>query len=361
MNITKRRTLSVAFIWSLLVLAGGPAMAEGEDEARAGRDLYDQGDYAGAMREWRFGAEKGNTYSMYRVGSLHELGKGVKQDYTKAYRWFRKAADGDFAFAMVRLGTAYREAIGVNQDYEEAMRWFRKAADKKLKGANLSIGYLYRNGQGVEQSYVEAMRHFRIDADAGLTSAMYLVGTFYDQGLGVKQSFVEARHWFKAAAAKGHALATDQLGVLCFNGLGGPRDLDAALRDFKFANQSGPGAYTTMRIWLCLRALDRDAKATAYVAAYLSKQKVEEWPRSILGFMAGDVTEKELFSKADAEKSEDHTARMCEAYYYAGFAKLFADDRESAISYFEKCIATGQSDYIEYKSAIAELQRLRQK
>ena len=95
------------------------------------------------------------------------------------------------------------------------------------------------------------------------------------------------------------------------------------------------------------------------MSAYRSKHEPKGWRGLILGFMAGDVSEATLLKDAGAVEGKEQAERLCEAYFYIGSAKLFAKEREAAISYFNKCIDTGVSGFTEYISAKAELQRLR--
>ena len=288
---TRRPVRSLVLAWAMVLVASRSAAAGGEEELKAGLDLYNKRDHAGALLKWRDAADKGNAIAMRKIGVLYYKGEGVKQDYIKAMRWYRKATDKGDADAMFNIGILYANGRGVKQDYIEAMRWYRRAADTDKGDADnmFNIGRLYYNGQGVQ------------------------------------------------------------------------RDLKAALHYFQLGQTSRPDDYTAMRIWLCLTSLGRDKAATERVNAYRSKHKPKGWPGSILGFMSGDVHEAKLLEDARSRKGRRQSERLCEAYFYIGSAKLFAKEREAAISFFSKCIDTGVSTFDEYTSAKAELQRLRDK
>ena len=167
--------------------------------------------------------------------------------------------------------------------------------------------------------------------------------------------------WYRKAADKGEAKAMFNIGLLYYNGQGLQRDLGAALRYFQLRQRSSPYDYAAAYIWLCLTSLGRDKAATTRVNAYRSEHEPKGWPGSILGFMGGDVHEAKLLEDARSAKGEQQSERLCEACFYIGSARLIAGDQEAAISYFSKCIDTGLSEFIEYQSAKAALQRLRDK
>ena len=88
-------------------------------------------------------AGEGNTRNIakYSYGRV-----GVVQDYPQAMPWFRKGADGGDAFAIYNIGTLYDNGRGVDQDYQQAMAWYRKAADTGIAAAMNKIGDLYQAG-----------------------------------------------------------------------------------------------------------------------------------------------------------------------------------------------------------------------
>ncbi len=358
---TRRPVLSLMLAWVMVLVASRSAAGGGEEELKAGLDLYNKGDHAGALLKWRDAADNGNAIAMRKIGVLYYKGEGVKQDYIEAMRWYRKATDKGDADAMFNIGILYANGRGVKQDYIEAMRCYRRAADKGNARAMSNIGFLYTKGRGVKQDYQEAMRWYRKAADTGNARAMSNIGILYANGRGVKQDYIEAMRWYRRAAAtdKGDADNMFNIGRLYYNGQGVQRDLKAALHYFQLGQTSRPDDYTAMRIWLCLTSLGRDKAATERVNAYRSKHKPKGWPGSILGFMSGDVHEAKLLEDARSRKGRRQSERLCEACFYIGSAKLFAEEREAAISFFRKCIDTGVSTFDEYRSAKAELKRLR--
>jgi TPR repeat protein len=146
------RTLTpIVFILCLLVW---PALVQADFQA--GKDAYDQGDYATAFKEMRPLAEQGDAAAQFNLGILYDNGYGVPQDDQEAVRWWRLAAGQGNAAAQFNLGVMYEQGQGVPQDVAEAVRWYRLAAVQGHATAQFNLGILYGKGQGVLQDYIQA-------------------------------------------------------------------------------------------------------------------------------------------------------------------------------------------------------------
>src|SRR5262249_820310 len=119
-----------------VVLLGNPAVAEpgsltaGEFlvEMARGKEAYEHGDYAEALRWYGVPADRGVARAQSIMGLAFENGRGVTSDFPEAASWYRKASDQGLAEAQAGLARLYELGRGVPQDYVEAMRWFRRAA-----------------------------------------------------------------------------------------------------------------------------------------------------------------------------------------------------------------------------------------
>lgn len=58
----------------------------------AGQNAYAAGRHADALRIWKVPADRGVAEAQYRLGFLHETGKGTRQDVIEAYRWYKLSA-----------------------------------------------------------------------------------------------------------------------------------------------------------------------------------------------------------------------------------------------------------------------------
>jgi len=147
-----------------LMIALAPAWADYDDAIKD----YNNGDYAGALRELRPLAQQGNLDAQAKLGEMYLQGKGVTQDYTTAMRWLKQAAtQGDVAAAESDLGLIYYNGAGVKRDYAEAARWFQKAAEQGYADAQIGLGTLYSYGLGVPKDPVKAYMWFQLASKGG--------------------------------------------------------------------------------------------------------------------------------------------------------------------------------------------------
>ena len=187
------------FLFSVfLVVACATGAAAGPIEEAV--SAYQHGDYALAEQLIRPLAEQGNAEAQFRLGIMHQLGKGVPQDYREAVKWYRKAADQGDAQGQFSLGVMYRSGVGIPQDYQEALKWFRKAADQGEAQAQHNLGVMYENGKGVPQDTKEAVKWFRRSAEHGFAPAQSVLGVLYHNGRGIRQDLL-AYMWLTIAAA----------------------------------------------------------------------------------------------------------------------------------------------------------------
>ena len=136
----KRIFTVAAFGLSLLVASGGACFAQDLEKADA---AYNSGEYATALRELRYLAERGNADAQFRLGVMYEEGKGDIQDYAQALKWYVRAALQDDGDAQYNIGQMYYNGRGVAQDYAEAVKWYKLAVGNFSEAAMLRLGMLY--------------------------------------------------------------------------------------------------------------------------------------------------------------------------------------------------------------------------
>jgi lipoprotein NlpI len=122
--------------------------------------------------------------------------------------------------------------------------------------------------------------------------------------------------------------------------------------------------YAHFAIWAIRARNGERAEATKDLRASLKPLEGDEkrkWELCIGRFLLGDVTESNLIAQAPetAVRPTDEPIQKCEALYYAGMKRLVDGDKAGASGLFEKCIAVGQDNDMQYFSAKAELQRLK--
>ena len=176
-----------------------------------GRQAYDKGDYATAIKYYLFSAENGNASAQTDLGFCYEKGLGVEKNARQAVYWYRKATDQGFSYAQNNLGACYFYGIGVEQNGEQAVYWYRKAADQGNATAQNNLGCCYFDGFGVMQNDEQAVYWFRMAADQGNDFALKNLGVCYEYGNGVKKNLRQAIFWYRKAANQGNAEAQDAL------------------------------------------------------------------------------------------------------------------------------------------------------
>ncbi len=155
---------------------------------------YDRGDYATALKEYLYLADRGNEFAQVLLPLM--FGKGEP---------LRKAAERGYAEGQRFLGYMYERGIGDVgvQNYKEAVAWYRKAAEQGNASAQNNLGLMYANGRGVAQNYKEAVTWYRKSAEQGNASAQNNLAMMYDLGRGVVQHYVYAHMWYNIASSNG--------------------------------------------------------------------------------------------------------------------------------------------------------------
>ncbi len=97
---------------ALVLLFGVTGVVMAED-FEAGKDAFNQRDYATALENFRKAAEAGNAKAQNWLAWMYYYGKGVPQNNQEAVRWYVKAAEAGHTIAQVSLGKMYELGRGV--------------------------------------------------------------------------------------------------------------------------------------------------------------------------------------------------------------------------------------------------------
>ena len=99
-------------------------------ELKAALNAIDRQDYTEALRLLRPLAEAGNAKAQNNLGTLYQLGLGIKLDLNEAITWFKKAVDQGEGSAAHNLGTIYITGLpGIPFNEDESKKWYRKARE----------------------------------------------------------------------------------------------------------------------------------------------------------------------------------------------------------------------------------------
>ncbi len=118
------RTVRTAVVLVLALALPAPGLAA---DFQAGVEAYERMDYATAMKKLRPLAEQGNAVAQVTVGSMYQLGEGVRQDHVEAVKWYRLAAEQGDGLGQFNLSNVLGN--GSTPDYVEAHMWATLAAE----------------------------------------------------------------------------------------------------------------------------------------------------------------------------------------------------------------------------------------
>ncbi len=101
-------------------------------------------------------AERGSATAAFRLGLLHQEGRGTDLNFNSAAHYFQKAADKGSPDAMNSIGVYYRFGIGVKKDEKKAEEILKNAVLKKNVNAAYNLGQLYADREDFLQAWLLA-------------------------------------------------------------------------------------------------------------------------------------------------------------------------------------------------------------
>jgi tetratricopeptide (TPR) repeat protein len=135
-----------------------------------------------------------------------------------------------------------------------------------------------------------------------------------------------------------------------------------ALLDFqKGRDLDLTNAYVHVATWMSRARLGETAVATKELQSYIDHRGTKgqnEWVSKVARFLAGQLTEAEIFISVANDDKEIENGQRCEAYFYVGTKRLIGGDKTAARKNFEKCVETSAKSFDEYQGALAELKFL---
>jgi uncharacterized protein len=168
-----RSVLLAGLVLAVPALAARPkpapvtAPAAPPPSVRAGVDLWRNGDWAGAVANWKPFAEAGDADAMFNMGQAYKLGRSVPMDKAIARDWYRKAANKGHLPAQANLGILLFQA----GEKAEAAQWLKTAADRGEMRAQYVLGVAHWNGDGVPRSLPLAYAYLARSSSQGLAEA----------------------------------------------------------------------------------------------------------------------------------------------------------------------------------------------
>ena len=197
-------------------------------------------------------AEMGDENAYNLLGTMYELGCGVKQSYENAIKYYKLAADNGVEIAFLNIGAFYQSGIGVSKDAGKAVEYFQAGANAGNMYCLNALGMCYKNGTGVQQDYKKAFELFIDAAYAGNFAGELNTGLAYDEGQGVQEDKVEAKKWFTLAASHGSSKAMVALGFYAEKGIpDGNPNLEVAFKWYLKAAEVGDHPFAAWVVGNC--------------------------------------------------------------------------------------------------------------
>ncbi|HEY0149322.1 MAG TPA: SPOR domain-containing protein [Allosphingosinicella sp.] len=164
MKLPSRKTLAATAAAAALLLGTGAAFAD----VKAGIELWNAGNYTGAVKEWRALADKGDADAQFNLAQAYKLGRGVPADLGSAQSWYEKAASKGHEQAQASLGLILFQ----KGDHAKALPWIRKAAEDGDPRAQYVLGTALFNGDIAGKDWPRAYALMQLAASQGLPPAV---------------------------------------------------------------------------------------------------------------------------------------------------------------------------------------------
>jgi TPR repeat protein len=150
-----------------LALAIGAGTTPAVADTNAGYQLWNEGDFYGAVAQWRPAAIAGDPTAQYNLARAYQLGRGVPVDLKMAETWFGKAATQGHLPSRDNYGLVLFQ----NGDRTSAMPYIEEASDRGDSRAQYVLGTALFNGDTVKKDWVRAYALMIRASAAGIGAA----------------------------------------------------------------------------------------------------------------------------------------------------------------------------------------------
>jgi tetratricopeptide (TPR) repeat protein len=280
------------------------------------------------------------------VAALNNRGNAwsKKKDYDKAIRDYDRAIRLDPKKAVVfdSRGVAWsnkKEYDKAIRDYDEAIR-----LDPKYVNAFKNRG----NAWSDKKDYDKAIR----DYDEAIRFDPKYVDAFINRG----HTWSNKKEYDKAIRDFDEAIRLDPKYSFAFINRGNARsakkEYDRAIRDFDEAIRLDPKeAYAVILGHFAARRAADSAAALRFLKDS-ARNLNDTWPYPVVRFLRDEVDEPQLLNLATDDD------KRTEAHCYIGLDQAIKGREERALAHLHWVKEHGNTDFIEYSIALAELERL---
>ena len=309
---------------------------------------------------------------------------GAISDYTQALALKPKTAIAYYNRGLARQSQGNLEAAIV--DYDRAL-----AFDPKIAGAYYNRGNAknaLHDVDGAIADFTQAValnpkialaycnrglaRQFKGDLDGALADYTQALAidpkiaiAYFNRGL-IKQ---QKNNLDGAIADNSQALDLDPKNALAYYNRGFAKlakgNLDGAQADLKqFCDLAPKDHYADdahLYLWLIAKAQNTRTDPDQELSDALENtwnSPSDDLASKTATFLLGRINETDYLAAAATPGTKTDPGQQCEAWYFAGMKRLLMGDKITAVDYFQKCVATGQTGQNQYLLAAAELQAL---
>ena len=148
---------------TLLVSLATPAFAD----TKAGFDMWNRGDFYGAVAQWRPLAIAGDPIAQFNLAKAYQLGRGLPMDAKMAESWYGKAAQQGHIPSRDNYGLLLFQ----NGDRAAAMPFIEESAGRGEPRAQYVLGTALFNGDTMKKDWVRAYALMTRASASGIAAA----------------------------------------------------------------------------------------------------------------------------------------------------------------------------------------------
>ncbi len=134
---------------------------------------------------------------------------------------------------------------------------------------------------------------------------------------------------------------------------------ESAAADFSVVLDKAPdGLRRYALLWLFLSRARSGNDGSKELSALAETVSLAPWPGIIVTLYLGKANAKQVLAAITDEDRRTRSEKECVAFYFLGQYYLIRGDRNRAVEFFRKTLATGVTDYRQYGAAEKELRRM---
>ncbi len=175
----------------------------------------------------------GDAYSMFKLGSLYQMGEFLEKNDEKAFEYYKKSFDLHNPKGAFALGFAYIEGIGCEKSVIDGVKIWKKAVEFGSGAAANNLYNYYRFGKFTNDKSVInkdlAKKYLKEGARLGEPIACWNIGKLYYNGNDLfEKNDTQAFVYIKKAADNGVVDACEAMAYMYNNAIGCNKDINAA-------------------------------------------------------------------------------------------------------------------------------------